>query len=168
MKYYNTENYDNQSPKYCQRKSYLSATDLGDESLPYITLTDDYDIFSEVDQSFLYRNDTKQFELISTCFRFLRDRLTNLMKEDNKSGKRRTLPKVIMSENDNGAIAFNWAFSSFRATLLFESEEENNKAYCSIVAQKAIGSVFIQTDEVNENNYMDIMDMLLYSVIDNS
>ena len=160
--------YTETTPKYDKKASYLNTTEREGDVPPYIVLTEDYDIFSEVDKAFIYRTDTKQFKLISLCFRFLQNQLVALMKEDRQLRRDRVLPKVIMTQGDNGSIAFNWAFSSFRATLLFESEEDNNSAYCNIVFQKTVGSISIQTDEVNENNYSQVMNKLLYSVIDNS
>ena len=156
------------SHKYDCQKTYLKAIERDENSLPYVALSDDYDVFSFFDKSYLYRTDTKQFELISLCFQFLRGKLVRIMREDRLYRRERVLPKIIMVQGEDGSIAFNWAFSSFRATLLFESEEGDKSAYCSIVFQRTADSISIETDEVNENNYSKVMEKLLFSVIENS
>ncbi len=160
----NTENLE--SMNYEKKTTYIKENEyINMESDLYLPLPEEYDIFTQIDPSLFFKRDTKQYELVSNCLKYLRRILQILYKE---RGVVCVLPKLIPSYDDRGTILFNWAYSTFRAFLSFENENGRYDAFCGIVYQSDENSVSTQTRKINDENYMEMIDELLQLVINNS
>lgn len=149
---------------YSRNGSYI----INDELLlskDYCILPDEYDIFSELDQSLFSNSATKQYLLISMCLRYMKECLYEFY---TNNGIVCILPKMIFSIDNEGTIVFNMALSYFRAFLTFEGERECFDAYYGVVSQVDEESVVSETKKITINNLEDSIRSFLNIIVSNS
>lgn len=160
--YLNTESKAVQG--YSKKSSYIVEDDY-DSSKKYSLLPEEYDVFSELDQSFFTRKETRQLEFISKCLLYMKDCLLDFY---YRNGVACILPKLICAIDDDGTITFSMALSSFRAFMSFEDERGNDDAYYGVVSQIDEDSVSSETKKLTEDNYEAAIQSFLQVIINNS
>jgi hypothetical protein len=151
---------------YIIKQSYISESSHDNlVSDLYYTLPEEYDVFTYVDSSYFNKRETKQQELISDCLIYMRKALLSL---SASSGIVSILPKLHVSNDDNGTITFNLAYSTFRAFLSFDDKKGNYDSYYGIVFQSDDDKVSTRTGRIDESNYKSAIDEWLGLVISNS
>lgn len=151
--------------KYTPRESYFQNDSPDSEFNRYILLPEEYNIFSEINQSLFINGNTKQDKLIAMCLKTMRENLLFLY---STQGIICILPKLTYYEDQEKTITFNWANSNFRAFLSFESEVGGYDAYCGIIIQFTQDDVSTQTSKLNENNYQKVIGSMMKLIIENS
>lgn len=150
---------------YIKKTKYATQNNsAGIEENIYQIIPEEYDIFSEIDPTYLSRRDTKQDELISDCLLYMRNMLFSLYRSNEVAF---LFPKLKITHDSDGTITFNWALSTCRAFLSFENELGDYAAYYGIVMQTDEDSVSTRTSKITSTNYKDAMKDLLQLVINN-
>lgn len=148
---------------YSSTRTYAIHDEVQQVLSSYSMLPEEYDIFSDIDNSYFLLEDTKQHRLLSSCLKYLRDQLFRLYVQ---YGAVRILPKLKMLLDSDGAIVLNWAYATFRIYFSFESSIDNS--FFGMVAQQTEDTMFTSTGKLNEMNYQDAINKALEYAISNS
>lgn len=149
---------------YSKKNSYI-VDDERDLLRKYRLLPEEYDIFSKLDQSFFSHLETKQLKFISICLQYMKQCLVDFYLGH---GIVCILPKLLYTQDDEGAITFNMALSNFRAFMSFEGEKGNYGAYYGIVSRTDVDSVSSETKKLTYENYKTAIQTFLQILINNA
>lgn len=149
---------------YSKKSSYIIENDRGSLK-EYGLLPLEYDMFSEIDQSFFTQKETRQLSFISMCLLFMKKCLVDFY---NKYGIVCILPKLKCSQDDDGTITFSMALSNYRAFISFEGEKGDYDAYYGIVSQTDIDSISSETKKLTTVNYKAAIQSFLQILINNA
>lgn len=149
---------------YSKKSSYIVDDDR-DSLKKYNLLPEEYDMFSELDQSLFAQKGTRQVEFISTCLLYMKKCLIDFY---NMNGVICILPKLICTKDDDDTVTFSMALSSFRAFISFEGERGNNDAYYGVLSQTEENSVSSETKKLTTENYEVAIRSFLQVIINNS
>lgn len=159
---YLSEETEENIKKYDKKDSYFSVDMFANVENKYLSLPDEYAVFSEIDGSWFERTETTQFKLISNCLNYIREQLTKLYL---LQGVVCILPKLKALEESDGTIVFNWAYANFRIFFSFENDANGNDAYYGMIVQEGEDSIVSQTNRINFQNYKINIDKVLQQVI---
>lgn len=148
---------------YRKSKSYVTKNNDQYSALNYFLLPEEYEIFSEIDNSYFVQNETDQYRLLALCLHHLKSQLLNIY---SHHGIIRVLPKLSITMDEDEAIILNWAYTNFRIHLNFEKVIEHS--HYGIVAQHTEETIFTNVGKLTETNYASVINMILAYVIDNS
>lgn len=148
---------------YQQANTYLAGEKKQGVHAKYSLLPEEYAIFADLDSSLFVLGDTEQHRFLAKCLQHLQSQLRNILVH---YGIVRVLPKLSITNDEDGAIVLNWAYTNFRIYLNFELSVDNS--YYGIVAQNNEENIFTNSGKLNDRNYVSVIDMLLKYVIDNS
>lgn len=160
--YFDTESKPVQG--YSKKNSYIIDDDH-DSLATYSLLPEEYDIFSELDQSLYIKEGTRQMDFISTCLMYMKESLIDFY---NSHGIICILPKLLCTQDEDGAITFSMALSNLRAFMSFEGEKGNYDAYFGIVSQTNEDSVSSETMKLTSKNYEIAIQLFLQILINNA
>ncbi len=149
---------------YSKKSSYI-VDDERDFLFKFRLLPEEYDIFSELDQSFFTHKETRQSEFISTCLTYMKECLLDFY---CRQGIVCILPKLLCSQDNEGAITFSMALSNFRAFMSFEGEKGNYDAYYGVVSQLDDESVSSETQKLTSENYKTAIQSFLQILVNNA
>ena len=149
-----------------KQTSYIQSEDDFDFDNIYGSLSDDFDVFSDIDQSLFTNRANKQYVLISDCLIYLRSELWRLSRQNKLT---QVLPKLHSTIDDQtGTVQLSWVYSTFSATLSFEGESESYDSYCAIVFNVENDSISTYSKRITTDNYKVVIDELLQLVLFNT
>ena len=150
--------------RYSSNASYIVENYQDSSAGYYQFLSEDYDVLKNIDKSLLSLGETKQSQLIFLCFSYLQTLLFSLYKNQKIEV---VLPKFTAIKDLNNTISFFWAYSTFRASLIFEGEKGEFDAYCTIVFQTDVTAISSKSQKLTDENYKSIIEDLLSIVLNN-
>lgn len=148
---------------YQQSDTYLVGEKKQGVHTKYSMLPEEYAIFADLDNSLFVLDDTEQHRFLAKCLQHLQSQLRNIFVH---YGIVQVLPKLSITNDEDGAIILNWAYTNFRIYMNFEHSVDNS--YYGIVAQNNEENIFTNSGKLNDRNYVSIINMLLKYVINNS